>query len=68
MTSRMTTLERAFQMARSGQFASVAEIKKQLGQEGFSVAQVTGRVLSQQLKSLIRAAREEDPPSASGEQ
>jgi hypothetical protein len=45
-------------MARSGKYASVAEIKKQLNIEGFSAAQVTGGVLSRQLKELIRAAQE----------
>ena len=53
----MTALERAFQMARSGKYASVAEIKKQLNNEGLSVKQVTGTVLLRQLKELIRAAQ-----------
>jgi hypothetical protein len=61
MDYRATPLERAFQMARSGKFNSVAEIKKQLSVEGFSVSQVTGRVLSRQLKELIRAAQ---PPGS----
>jgi hypothetical protein len=58
MDHRPTALERAFEMARSGQYATVAEIKKQLVAEGFSVAQVTGGALSRQLKDLIRAAQE----------
>jgi hypothetical protein len=58
MDYKITSLERAFQMARSGKYASVAEIKKQLNVEGFSAAQVTGAVLSRQLKELIRAAQE----------
>ena len=58
MDFRITALERAFEMARSGNYASVADIKKQLKDEGFSVAQVTGPALSQQLRDLIRAARE----------
>ena len=58
MSNRPTALERAFEMARSGQYASVAEIKKQLVAEGFSTAQVTGGALSRQLKDLIRAAQE----------
>jgi hypothetical protein len=57
MEHRMTSLERAFQMARSGRYASVAEIKKQLNLEGFSAAQVTGTALSRQLRELIRAAQ-----------
>lgn len=58
MNYRLTALERAFEMARSGQFVSVAEIKKQLIAEGFSAAQITGGALSRQLKDLIRAAQE----------
>lgn len=58
MNYRLTALERAFELARSGQYASVAEIKKQLLAEGFSISQVTGGVLSRQLKDLIRAAQE----------
>jgi hypothetical protein len=57
MDYRMTSLERAFEMARSGKYASVAEIKKQLHNEGFSVAQVTGTVLLRQLRELIRVAQ-----------
>jgi hypothetical protein len=58
MDPNVTALERAFQLARSGLYASVEEIKKQLRAEGFSTAQVTGGVLSRQLKTLIRTARE----------
>lgn len=62
MDYHVTTLERAFQMARSGQFASVADIKKQLKAEGFSLAQITGPTLGKQLKELIRAAQSEAEP------
>jgi len=41
-------LERAFQLAKSGKYASVDDIKTQLGKEGYSDNQVTGRQLSQQ--------------------
>ena len=63
MEFRLTTLERAFQLARSGCYASVADIKKQLSVEGFSTAQVTGRVMARQLQDLIRTAQaaEADP-------
>jgi arginine repressor len=58
MDYHVTALERAFQMARSGQYPSVEDIRKQLRAEGFSSAQVTGRALSRQLKELILQARE----------
>jgi hypothetical protein len=62
MDYRVTTLERAFQMAQSGQYSSVGEIKKQLMVEGFSVSQVTGRVLLRQLNDLIKAAQQATSP------
>jgi hypothetical protein len=56
MNDRPTTLERAFDLARSGQFASVQEIKKKLGTEGFYIDQINGPLLSKQLNALIRTA------------
>ena len=53
----VTALERAFQLAKSGKFAMVADIKKQLKAEGYSVDQIDGRVLRAQLLGLIKAAR-----------
>ena len=55
MDHTVTALERAFQLAKSGDYKSVSDIKKRL-REGYSVAQVTGRVLSKQLDALIKAA------------
>jgi hypothetical protein len=64
MDHTVTALERAFQLARSGACASVSEIKKRLHAEGYSIAQVTGRVLCKQLDGLIKAAR--SPGGADG--
>jgi hypothetical protein len=50
-------LERAFELARSGDYASVSDIKKQLQKEGYSVAQIIGRSLSRQLQALLRGAQ-----------
>jgi hypothetical protein len=55
MDRNITALERAFQLARAGRHASVADIKKQLKTEGYSVAQITGPTLLKQLKALLRA-------------
>jgi hypothetical protein len=60
MDHSITTLERAFQLAKSGDYASVPDIKKRLIQEGYPVAQITGRELSKQLLALIRAAQGRD--------
>jgi arginine repressor len=51
----VTPLERAFELARSGEFSNVAEIKKRLQREGFETAQVTGATLTKQLNEIMRA-------------
>jgi hypothetical protein len=58
MNIEVTALERAFQLAKSGNYFSVGEIKKRLRKEGFSIAQITGRTLTKQLTELIRESRE----------
>jgi hypothetical protein len=57
MDQKMTALERAFQLARSGTVASLTEIVSSLNREGYSGNQVEGRVLKRQLADLIKAAR-----------
>jgi len=57
MNQRMTALERAFQLARSGQVATITEIKTSLSREGYSSTQVEGPNLMRQLTALIRAHR-----------
>lgn len=61
MDHTVTALERAFQLAKSGSYASVTDIKKRLVTEGHSIAQVTGRVLSKQLDALIKEAQKQNP-------
>ena len=61
MDSGTTALERAFQLARSGDYVSVSDIKKQLSFEGYSASQVAGRTLTKQLLALIREARAKEP-------
>jgi hypothetical protein len=61
MDPTVTALERAFQMARSGDYVSVDDIKRQLSSEGYAASQVTGRTLMKQLLGLIRAARRQHP-------
>ncbi len=52
-----TALERAFELAGSGRFVRVGEIKRALAAEGFSVDQITGRILSRQLQDEINKSR-----------
>ena len=54
----MTAMERAFQLARSGQGSGLSEILSALKGEGYSVSQIEGPTLRRELRVLIRAARE----------
>ena len=54
MDSRISQLERAFELARSGRCATVAEIKRKLREEGYLDDQVEGRLLFSQLNSLMK--------------
>ena len=55
MDQRMTALERAFQLARSGQVSTVAEIVGSLTREGHDAGQIHGPALRRQLTELIKA-------------
>ncbi len=50
-------LQRAFELAQSGEFAMASDIRKALAAEGYNLAPVTGRVLNLQLTAAIQKAR-----------
>jgi hypothetical protein len=54
----MSPLERAFELAGSGKYLTVEELKRTLSREGYSTHQVYGRSLTKQLSTLMLAARE----------
>lgn len=56
MTFRPTTLERAFALARTGDYASIAEIRAQLKAEGYAAQQLEGPSLLRQLRELCVAS------------
>ena len=56
---RMTTMERAFHLARSGRFTTLTEVPTTLDREGYSASQIQGPLLKRQLTGLIKAARRE---------
>jgi hypothetical protein len=57
MDWKISALERAFQLARSGRMATVTDIKKQLKREGYDERAVHGGPsLNSQLRGLIKAA------------
>ena len=57
MDQNTTALERAFELARSGDHSSLDGIKHRLRAEGYSDAQIMGATLTRQLRALIRSAR-----------
>jgi hypothetical protein len=59
MDPKVSALERAFQLARSGQAASIDDIKKRLKREGYEEKAVDGGPsLARQLRKLISEASE----------
>ena len=54
MKPNVNTLERAFELACTGEFAKIDQIKTRLRQEGYSSTLVVGRYLSAQLRQLMR--------------
>jgi hypothetical protein len=57
MQPKTSAIERAFELAKSGQHVSVAEIKRRLRAEGYFAGQIEGRALIVQLKAAIDTAR-----------
>ena len=58
-----TVLERAFELARSGEVENTAQLKNRLSKEGYETQQLEGSSLMSQLRSAITAApkREGEP-------
>lgn len=54
MEIRVSQLERAFELARSGRCTTVADIKRRLREEGYQDDQVEGPMLFGQLNSLMK--------------
>ncbi len=50
-------IERAFQIARSGACLGLSDLKLQLKKEGYSLSQIDGRVLNNQLRDLIKKSQ-----------
>jgi hypothetical protein len=57
MDQNITALERAFQLAKSGDFATIEAIRSKLKAEGYSVAQIVGKALIKQLRDAVRVAK-----------
>jgi hypothetical protein len=57
MSPHKTTLERAFELARSGEFGHLQEITHRLRAERYDLNQMFGRQLTAQLRSIMAGAK-----------
>jgi hypothetical protein len=64
MNQSKTALERAFEMARSGQYATLSDLSRALSREGYSATQLEGGTLRRQLGALIKASKPVDADQA----
>lgn len=55
--SRPTTLERAFELARTGNYIGIGEIREALRAEGYVLSQLDGPSLQKQLRKLCVDAK-----------
>ena len=56
MDWKKSVLERAFDLARSGECQDLLALRKRLNSEGYECTQVQGPMLIKQLKALIEEA------------
>ena len=56
MDQLLTALERAFQIARSGECQTIGSLKNMLRDEGYDQWQVSGHSLTVQLNNIMYAA------------
>lgn len=52
-----TTLERAFELAGSGNYVTIKELQRALAAEGYALHQLTGPLLFEQLRKLMKSAK-----------
>jgi hypothetical protein len=60
MDPNKTTIQRAFELARSGEFKRIDDIRRQLKDEGYNHDLIVGRSLLAQLRTLMAAASKKD--------
>ncbi|WP_055045613.1 hypothetical protein [Devosia sp. A16] len=56
MEAGKSTLERAFELARSGRYTTLVDLKRAVLAEGYDRKQLEGGALGRQLTTVIRAA------------
>lgn len=66
MSPYVDEIERAFQLARSGAYETIPEIRKRLAAEGYWGERITGRLLLRQLREQLQARRTDAPSQKNG--
>ncbi len=58
---RVNVIERAYQLARTGEFAKVEHIERKLTREGYTAVadHLSGKLMRRELNEMMRAARRE---------
>lgn len=56
MDKDKTALERAFELARTGKFRSVTDLRNAINREGYAGSQIAGPALARQLSEIMKAA------------
>ncbi len=58
---RINLIERAYQLARTGEFTKVEHIERRLTREGYTAAaeHLSGKLMRRELNEMMRAARME---------
>jgi hypothetical protein len=57
MHNGISTVERAYQLARSGKYTTLPRLKSALDREGYFSWQISGPMLSRQLNMIMAAAQ-----------
>ncbi|RNJ50042.1 hypothetical protein [Methylocystis hirsuta] len=65
MPTILTTLERAFVLARSGECACIGDLVKRLDREGYDGRQIYGPLLRKQIQDLVKEAKKRHSGSPS---
>jgi hypothetical protein len=60
MHNGRSNVERAFELARTGEYDTVAKIRQALNGEGYYGKYVRGRILSGQLRAVILSHKAQD--------
>ena len=60
MDHRLTSIQRAVQLASSGTFTEIDELKKWLTTEGYDASRIEDDVLIEQLEAAMKATKKDD--------